>query len=42
MIMCTLAVNRYLNAVLIAFAHKRPAREILRPGFHTLIHGRVN
>ena len=41
-IMCTLPFNRYLNGALIAFAHERPAREILRPRFHTLIHGRVN
>ena len=41
-IMCTLPVNRYLNGALIALAHKRPTRKILRPRFHTLIHGRVD
>ena len=32
----------HLDGVLFALAHKGPAREILRPGFHTLIHGRVD
>ena len=37
-----LPLDRHLDGVLIALAHKGPAREILRPGFHTLIHGRVD
>ena len=41
MIVCTWPLNRHLNGVLIAFAHKRPARKIRRPSFHPLIHGRT-
>jgi hypothetical protein len=41
-IMCTLRADRYLDGILIALAHQRRAGAILRPGFHTLIHGRVN
>jgi hypothetical protein len=42
MIVRAIIPNRYLDGVLIALAHKRPARKILRPRFHPLIHGRMD
>ena len=40
--MRALPLDHHLDGVLIALAHKGPAHEILRLGFHTLIHGRVD
>ena len=42
MIVSDLPLDRHLNGVLVAMEGKRPAREIRRAGFYTLIDGRVD
>jgi hypothetical protein len=42
MIVSDLPLDRHLNGVLVAMAGKRPASEIRRTGFYTLIYGGVD